>query len=568
LVVGSLFVPDAAKELRGDTVAALGYVANWWMLFHHQSYFAHMGRPPLLQHLWSLAVEEQFYLVWPLVLAWALRRSGRLSWFSGRRAVLAMAVGGAAVSLTLMGLLSQPFTDNSRVYYGTDTRGGGLLLGAALAVLLAGRPLARIDSVRARAAVQAGGIVGLVVLAWAVTSFSYYDPSLYPGGFLLVDLATVAVILAVVNPRFAVSRLLGTRPLRWIGLRSYSIYLWHWPVFMVTRPHQDIALSGLPLLIVRLILTLTLADFSYRLVERRLRVRRPVVVDPVPVELVPVEPVAVEPGPVLASDVGDAPDDPVVPATSPEPRRSRAAGGDMRPLRLRPAGFALAAGWVIVVCVWPTVHASPIAVSSALADAGRPVLTPSTVLGVSLASAGDGSHLASHRPYPRGMDTVAAPTAPLSAPVSVTAIGDSVMLDAMPALQRMIPGIVVDAVVGRQFSTGVTDIRLRLAAGQLGQVVIIGLGTNGPIAPQQFDDMMTLLRGRRVIVVNVHVARQWQDEVNSVLGDGVPRWPNAVLVDWYTFSLVHPELFTGDGIHLQPAAGAVYAELVDRVLAS
>jgi len=136
------------------------------------------------------------------------------------------------------------------------------------------------------------------------------------------------------------------------------------------------------------------------------------------------------------------------------------------------------------------------------------------------------------------------------------------MLDARAALQRAIPGIDVDAVVGRQFSAGIADVTMRLAAGHLGQEVILGLGTNGPIAPQQFDDMMQLLRGRRVIVVNVHVARPWADEVNGVLNQGVQHWPNAVLVDWSTFSESHPELFGSDGIHLEPAAGAVYADLV------
>lgn len=569
-VLGSMFVGDAAKELRGDTVAALGYVANWWMVFHHQSYFAHMGRPPLLQHLWSLAVEEQFYLVWPLVLVWALRRSGRFSWFTGRRAVLAIAVGGAAVSLTLMGLMAQPFTDNSRVYYGTDTRGGGLLIGAALAVLLAGPPLARIRSVRGRAAVQAGGIAGLAVLAWAVTSISYYDPGLYPGGFVLVDLATVAVILAVVNPRFAVSRLLGWRPLRWIGVRSYSIYLWHWPVFMVTRPSLDIALSGLPLLAVRLILTLTLADFSYRLVERRLRVRRPALVS-VSVSVSEMAEAADAVGAAEsaeAAEIAELPSDQAVVA-----RKAGRPGArsDARPLRLRPAGFAMVAGWLAVVYVWPTAHATPLGASSALAAsralaaAGAPALTAAGTLTPTTES-DDIDPLAWRRPHPRATATTAPPiTRPLGS-MSVTAIGDSVMLDALPALQRAIPGIDVDAVVGRQFSAGLADVGLRLATGHLGQVVILGLGTNGPIAPQQIDDMMQLLRGRQVIVVNVHVARQWEDEVNSVLADGVQRWPNAVLVDWYTFTLSQPALFTGDGIHLEPAAGAVYAELVDRAL--
>jgi peptidoglycan/LPS O-acetylase OafA/YrhL len=566
-VLGSLFVPDAAKELRGDTAAALTYVANWWMVFHHQSYFAHMGRPPLLQHLWSLAVEEQFYLLWPLVLVLAMR------WFRrGRRAVLALAVGGAALSLTLMGLLAQPFTDNSRVYYGTDTRGAGLLIGAALAVVLAGPGLARVQSVRARAVVQVAAIAGLGVLAWAVSGISYYDPGLYPGGFLLVDLATAAVIIGVLNPRYALSRLLGWRPLRWIGLRSYSIYLWHWPVFMVTRAHLDIALGGLPLLVVRLVLTLSLADFSYRLVERRVRTRRGV---SVPGSLPELGPDAsawpASPDGAVGAEVGaevgaDGPVGAEVGAdgwvggdgpANPAPR-------DAHPLRLRPAGIAMVASWLLVVFIWPTTHGVPLSASSVLLGPGSPPSPVSAVVGP--AASDDIDPLAWRRPRPWGPATTAPAVVPFRMPLTVTAIGDSVMLDAMPALQRAVAGIDVDAMVGRQFVAGLADVSARLGNGHLGQEVIVGLGTNGPIAPTQFDAMLQLLRGRRVVVVNVHVARPWESEVNTVFAAGVQRWPNVTLVDWYTFSLSHPELFTGDGIHLQPAAGAVYAEMVTRAL--
>jgi peptidoglycan/LPS O-acetylase OafA/YrhL len=565
-VLGSLFVPDAAKELRGDTIAALAYVANWRMVFHHQSYFAHMGRPPLLQHLWSLAVEEQFYLLWPLALVWALRRVPRRR--AARPAVFAMAVGGAAISLTLMGLLAQPFTDNSAVYYGTDTRGGGLLIGAALAALIAGPPLARIKSVRGRAAVQVGGVAGLAVLAWAFTSFSYYDPGLYPWGFLLIDLATAAVILAVLNRRYALSRLIGWRPLRWVGLRSYSIYLWFWPVFMVTRPHLDIAMSGFPLLMLRLVLTLTLADFSYRLVERRVRARRGA---PAAATAAPVAP-----APDLEAIDPDAPEAVTAgPAAPVQPR-----GADRGRLRLRPAGIALAAGWLGVVFVWPTAHAVPLTAAGTLAGG---TFTSSTAsppgagvgvggvgvavgVGVGVGPASDEiDPLAWRRPRPWGTATTA-PAPIRGSTLSVTAIGDSVMLDAMPDLRRAIPGVDVDAVVGRQFPAGLADVATRLATGRLGEDVVIGLGTNGPIAPAQFDAMMDLLRGRRVLVVNVHVARPWEGEVNTMLADGVQRWTNAVLVDWYTFSLGQPELFTGDGVHLQPDAGLLYAELVAREL--
>ena len=228
--VSALFVRDELTRLRGDLIAALTYTMNWHLILGGTSYFDQFGRPPLLRHLWSLAVEEQFYLLWPpvllLLLACFRKRPDRL---------LLVIAGAALLSAVLMAVLYRP-ADPSRVYYGTDTRMSGLLLGSCLAVFWHPRQLAqRIPPVKPGLVRVAGyvGLVGLVVLCVFATERGAF---LYRGGFLVVDIVTLLVIAAIAHPLAHFGRSLGLPFLVYLGLRSYSIYLWHWPVFALTRP--------------------------------------------------------------------------------------------------------------------------------------------------------------------------------------------------------------------------------------------------------------------------------------------------------------------------------------------
>ena len=288
LTFAVVFLPGEVAGLRGDVVAALGYVTNWFLIFGQESYFESVGRPSVLQHLWSLAVEEQFYLIWPVVLAVGLGLGAtRLR----RRRVLTVTLVGAAASAVAMAVLYAPGVDPSRIYYGTDTRATGLLCGAALAFLWSPADKYRPAEARHNRLTFPGrgrfrrrwgwtapllldvvGILALGALIWFFLHLGEFEPLLYRGGFVLVALATVAAIMAVVHPHTHIGpRLLGSAPMRWLGVRSYGIYLWHWPVFMVTRPELDVPFGGLPLLALRLGLTILLADLSYRFVETPIR---------------------------------------------------------------------------------------------------------------------------------------------------------------------------------------------------------------------------------------------------------------------------------------------------------
>jgi peptidoglycan/LPS O-acetylase OafA/YrhL len=264
LLPAVLLVVFVCLRTRGDALASLVYLTNWHLIAASHSYFNAFGRPSLLQHLWSLAVEEQFYLFWPLILLGSLK-------LVGRRYTVLLTVVLALSSTALMWGLYNPNQDPSRVYYGTDTRASTLLVGALLAFAW---PLGGFrDEISRRAARVLDG-VGCVALAGVLAFFvrvQDYDPWLYRGGFLLIALCTAVLIAVVVHPASALGRALGTRTLRWIGVRSYGIYLWHWPVMMLTRPGIDVPWRGTGVILAQIALTIALAALSYRYVEMPVR---------------------------------------------------------------------------------------------------------------------------------------------------------------------------------------------------------------------------------------------------------------------------------------------------------
>jgi peptidoglycan/LPS O-acetylase OafA/YrhL len=264
--VGAVWLPQQAARMRGDLLAALGYATNWWLISRNGSYFATAGdRPDLLIHLWSLAVEEQYYLVWPLILiVFFVFRAPR--WF-----VLLVILAGVAASTTAAVMLYDPYADPSRVYYGTDTRALAPLLGAALAIAV--QPWRHRTRLRrgTRHALDALGIMALLALATVAAILTDSDAVLYGAGFLGIAVLGAVLVGVAGHPGTAMGQMLGTQPLTWLGERSYGIYLWHWPVCVLTRPDEDVPLTGWANAGLRVGLTLLLAETSYRLIERPIR---------------------------------------------------------------------------------------------------------------------------------------------------------------------------------------------------------------------------------------------------------------------------------------------------------
>ena len=267
----SLLDPETVHLLRADSLAALFYVANWRMLLRgHGGYFAATASPSPLEHTWSLGIEEQFYLLWPLLVLLLLARR------AGLRRMLVVCLAGAGASAVAAALQFHPGTDVSRVYYGTDTRAQALLVGSALATALALRPLSTLPARRlARLSRTAGGaaLAGAAFTAWAWTHAGGTSRWLYLGGFLAVAAATAAPIAHLaVAPAGLTARVLSLPPLPAVGRVSYGLYLWHWPVYQAATAEHT-GQTGLRLLALRVGVTLALALSSYALVEQPVRRR-------------------------------------------------------------------------------------------------------------------------------------------------------------------------------------------------------------------------------------------------------------------------------------------------------
>ncbi|MDE0804089.1 MAG: acyltransferase family protein [Acidimicrobiales bacterium] len=262
--------PHQGSDFRIAAGSAAVYVNNWWLVFREVSYFAQFDAPGPLNHLWSLSVEEQFYIVWPLLLlgGTAVVHELRPGWIRPR---LALAVLGlAAVSFVVMVALYEPGADPSRVYYGTDTRAAELLIGAALAAVWPSQRLRDTVTEGARNTIDAVGAVGLVGIGAMFVFVGEFSPFLYRGGFVVLAIAVVGAVGSMAHPASRLAPIVGCSPMRWIGTRSYGIYLWHFPVIVLTTPEGS-ASPGLALAVVQVAATFGIAALSWRFVEDPIR---------------------------------------------------------------------------------------------------------------------------------------------------------------------------------------------------------------------------------------------------------------------------------------------------------
>ena len=524
-VAAAFFYRDAASQVRADTIASLFYVNNWWYIFSEGSYFEFIGRPPMLKHLWSLAVEEQFYLAWPAIAYLVTRRLGRRG-LGLVALVLALASTAWMISMSVNNGFPE-YADPSRAYFGTDSHAMGLLIGAALATFWrpgrlrsdiprGGRVIITIAGVSAFL-----GVVAFFVLVGEFTPWMYQQ-----GGFLLLAIVVAALIALATHPASPLGGWLGTQPWRYLGQRSYGLYLWHWPIFMITRPGLDIPLDGIPLLVLRLTLTIAIAELSFRFVE--MPIRRGAIDRWV--------------------------------------RAWRASSGLERARRTR-------RGAGVVTATIAAVLAVGMVLSTAPAPTAAEGLAADVVEAMGIASGGptevslddDTDAASSGSPSPSPTATAAAAPGDETENGRLSAIGDSVMLGARTTLKDTIPGTKVDAAVSRFPGAFIGRLKRYVARDKLAPVVVLHAGTNGVLPEAMMREMLDILTDTpRVVVVNDRMPRSWRAPNNKVMAKVVPEYENAVLVDWYAESQEHPEYFASDGIHLTPAGARAYAALIEK----
>jgi len=264
-----IWAPETMRRFISDSPFALLGGMNWWLVFRHTDYFDSIARPPLLQHTWSLGVEAQFYLLWPLILLLVLKQFGK-SKIPGAALFIA-AISGIALLIVSFEVDAASASQVSHVYFGTDTHSIGLFLGAALAVSWIPQNLKVQVDRRAQDFIDGIGVIGFVGMIATFLFVNENDPTLYKLAFPLAGLFGCAIITSIVHPASRFAPILSSKVAVWIGERSYSIYLWHWVVFQVTRPKVDLEGSSWALIALRILIVFALADISLRLVELPIR---------------------------------------------------------------------------------------------------------------------------------------------------------------------------------------------------------------------------------------------------------------------------------------------------------
>ena len=260
-----VWAPEAIKRFLSDLPYALTGTINWFLVARHQDYFEAIGRPPLLQHTWSLAVELQFYLIWPIILLTVLKYFGKKN--IARIALLIAVISGVTLFLVSLRLDQSNAQQISHIYFGTDTHSLGLFLGSALAVSWIPQNLSADIAKRAQDVIDGIGVVGLLGLIATFLFIDEANASLYRIAFPLAGIFGCLVIISLVHPASRFAPLISSAPFRWVGQRSYGIYIWHWVVFQVTRPSVDLTGDSWALYLARVLLVLALADISLRWVE-------------------------------------------------------------------------------------------------------------------------------------------------------------------------------------------------------------------------------------------------------------------------------------------------------------
>lgn len=501
----TVFDHSLLTKLRDDMWAALLWVTNWWYILRDVSYFDALGAPSPLTHFWSLAIEEQFYVIWPLLLFAAHKLGVKRA--AMRNATLALAVASAAE----MALLYTPDADPSRVYYGTDTRAFSLLIGAWLAFVWPSHLLGAKSGVRLTKrertvfdGVGAAAFAGLVAMAVLADGFS---PFWYYGGTLLASILTAVLIAVMVHPASALGRAASAKPLVWVGLRSYGIYLWHYPLLLLMSPQSAIGETPWWMYPVQLAVIFACAAFSYRFVEN----------------------------PIRRGSIGAF------------VRRVRAGEVDMPD--------------------WLHLHAIPAVAAAAvtLTAVGGLVLVPPTaaIEGADLLK-DESAHTAGLPPAPAEGEAPAEERPRLD----LIMIGDSVSVRAIPAFQERFPYGAIDAAVNRQLPVG-RDVYASYAdQGIVGDVVVFALGTNGAVTDEQVDELVnTVGPDKQVFFVNTRSPQNWVADTNAALARGAERHGNVSVIDWYGASASRGDWFDGDGTHLSEEGCQAYIDLVHSAVA-
>lgn len=517
---------DIAVGIREQFLGTLFFVNNWTQIATSQSYFAE-NEVQVFAHYWSLAVEEQFYIIWPLVTLGIFVFTQRRLRRSPRRIPMLVTALLAVLSAAAMALLFTPGEDPTRVYYGTDTHAFGLLIGAFLSLAVTStRNDPRVDSwpSAGKFEARAAGAIGALALIGYVIQLLFMGDDLavtYQGGLLLTSVLGVLMIWGVIRETGPLTWVFRTNVMRWLGQRSFSLYLWHWPVIMILRAlfdadgHMDhkwiLGLVAVPI-------ALLISEISYQHVEN--------------------------------------------------PFRRRGYKQTWKDYwASRPSFHEINEGFKKVA--WPVV----------------PLLVVACVGGVvyGVVNSNDKTALEQELDQLQRMNqeankgkapATATPPPPKEKKATavqgkdITAVGDSVMLAASEALNTNYPGIYIDADVSRHYTAGLEVLQQLNDSGQLRKNVFLGFGTNGSAFPGQLEEMINLIGPDRQIFMAIPYGdREWMAQSRQEVLDAAKTHDNVYIADWCGHAQSHQDLLFEDGVHPMPEGAQEYAKSFDEALA-
>ena len=519
LVVMVLFNEVLLRKSHLDAIFGYIYSSNWWYIFHKLDYFDSFGAQSPFKHLWSLAIEEQFYMIFPLLFLLVNRKKkSKDGTYKLNKNFLYVVLGLILVSL-IAHILLFDINNISRIYFGTDTRAFSLLVGVVGAILY---PMERLHAKVTPQQNMIYSVVSLVSIATLITVMIYtseYNTLLYRGGFLLVAILGLIVIISSGKQHTLMSRLLSFKPVVFIGKISYSLYLWHFPVLVLTTPVSEIGNPNIIFVILRVILTFILATASYVFVEtpiRKLGFKNYINI--------------------------------IFKKLKKRPRKSRKV-------------YAGVVGLVSILFLMGIFGKSVPFISTAFV---KEMEANKETQFVNNGNNKDNNQEKSSDSNKDNKDNKDNKEDKKYS--SVLVMGDSLTVDIGEKFQELYPGAVIDGKIGRQLYVAVEEAKSYSKYNNENSAVIFQLGTNGPFTESQIEELVKEFDKADIYFVNIKVPRAWEKTVNTALKEIQEKHSNVKLIDWYSVANSTKDLFEPDRVHLNQAGIAEMVTLIEKNL--
>ena len=524
LVVMVLFNEVLLRKSHLDAIFGYIYSSNWWYIFHKLDYFDSFGAQSPFKHLWSLAIEEQFYMVFPLLFLLVNRKKkSKDGTYILNKNFLYVVLGLILVSL-IAHILLFDINNISRIYFGTDTRAFSLLVGVVGAILY---PMERLHDKVTQQQNMIYSVVSLASIATLITVMIYtseYNTWLYRGGFLLVAILGLIVIISSGKQHTLMSKLLSFKPVVFIGKISYSLYLWHFPVLVLTTPVSEIGNPNIIFVVLRVILTFILATASYVFVEtpiRKLGFKNYINV--------------------------------IFKKLKKRPRKSRKV-------------YAAIVGLVSILFLMGIFGKSVPFISTAFVKEMEANKETQFVNNGNNKDNNQEKSSDSNKDNKDNKDNKEDKNNSDKKYSSVLVMGDSLTVDIGEKFQELYPGAVIDGKIGRQLYVAVEEAKSYSKYNNENSAIIFQLGTNGPFTESQIEELVKEFDKADIYFVNIKVPRAWEKTVNAALKETQEKHSNVKIIDWYSVANSSKDLFEPDRVHLNQTGIAEMVTLIEKNL--